>query len=142
MFYNRLKTRALLSGGLPSFILRIQKHEFERQLFSLHTFYVGIMRDWTRRTRVLFVRKEAFTGSGTIDSIVALDDLQEHERKLCIENNWYCKIVFSKLMRFLPSVPVQDTSAAVQNPLALHGASVSIAEARQIEGLAHAKIIT
>lgn len=142
MFYNCLKTRALLSDEPPSFILRIQKDELERQLFSLHTFYVGIRRDWSRGTRVLFVRKDAFTGSGTIDRVVALDDLEEYERKLCIENNWYAKLTFARLARFLPAVPVQDTPAAGQNPLALHGATISNAEALQIEGLAPARIIS
>jgi hypothetical protein len=130
-----------VSGEPPSFILRVQKDELERQLFSLRTFYVGIKRNWSRETRVLFVRKDAFICSGVIDRVIALDDLQEHERKLCIENNWYAKMVFSKLARFLPAVPLRETPAAGQNPLVLHGASIPSLEALQIERLAPAKII-
>ncbi len=131
-----------MSDEPPSYILRIQKDDLERQLFSLHTFYVGIRRDWSRGTRVLFVRRDAFTGSGTIDRVVALDDLEERERRLCLENNWYGKIIFAKLARFLYAVPVQDTPTAGQNPLMLHGAIISSSEALRIEGLASARIIS
>jgi hypothetical protein len=126
----------------PSYILRIQKDELERQLFGRRSFYVGIRRDWSRGTRVLFVKKDAFAGSGVVDQFVAMDALEEPERKLCLENNWYGKIVFEKLARFVPAVPVQDTSAAGQNPLALHGASISDSEALQIEESASARIIS
>jgi hypothetical protein len=71
-----------------------------------------------------------------------MDGLEEWERKLCAENNWYGKIAFSRLTRFLPAVPVQDTPAASQNPLALHGASISNSEAMQIEESASARIIS
>jgi hypothetical protein len=130
-----------VSDERPSYILRI-KDELERQLLASRSIYVGITRDWLPGTRVLFVKKDAFFGSGVIDRFVAIDDLQEPERKLCIEKNWYAKIIFERLARFLPSVPVQDTPAAGQNPLALHGTSISSYEALQIEGLANAKIIT
>jgi hypothetical protein len=126
----------------PSYILRIQNDELERQLFGRRAFYVGITRDWSRGTRVLFVRKDAFAGSGVIDRFIATDGLEEWERKLCAENNWYGKIVFSRLTRLLPAVPVQDTPAAGQNPLALHGASISNSEAVQIEESASARIIS
>ena len=131
-----------MSEGPPSFILRIQKDEMERQLFNLHTFYIGIKRDWSRRARVLFVRKDAFTGSGIIGSIIGLNDLEEPERKLFIENNWYAKLVFSRLARFLPPVPINDTPVAGQNPLTLHCASIAGSELLRIEGLAPAKIIS
>jgi hypothetical protein len=130
-----------VSDERTSYILRI-KDELERQLLANRSIYVGITRDWLPRTRVLFVKNDAFSGSGIIDRFVAIDDLQEPERKLCIENNWYVKIVFERLARFVPPVPVQDTPAANQNRLSLHGASISSSEALQIEGLANAKIIT
>ncbi|MEM3094549.1 MAG: hypothetical protein QXX64_02805 [Nitrososphaera sp.] len=136
------QNKSLVSEEPSSFILKIQNDELERRLFVAHSFYVSIKRDWMRGTHMLFVRKDAFIGSGTIDRIVMLDDLQEEEeKKMCIKNNWYAKIIFSKLARFLPTVPVQDTLAAAQNPLALHGASISGPEALQIEILARAKII-
>ena len=130
-----------MSDEPPSYILRIQKAELEKRLFSLRTFYVGIRRDWSHETQVLFIRKDAFIGSGVIERIVALDGMEDWERKLCLENNWYCKIVFSKLTRFQPVVSVKDTPAAAQNPSLLHGASISRSYARQIERLVPARII-
>jgi hypothetical protein len=132
----------MLSRELPGFILRIKKDGLERQLFSLHALYVVIRRDWMRGARVLFVKKEAFIGSGTVDRVVPKEDLQGQEKQLCINNNWYGKIVFSRLTRFLPAVPVQETPTAGRNPLALHGASIPLSEALQIEKLAHARIIS
>ena len=126
-----------------SYILRIHRDELEeRQLFSRRAFYVSVRRDWSRGTKVLFVRKDAFIGSGVIDRFVGIDGLEELEKKLCLENNWYGKIVFAMLARFVPSVPVQDTPVAGQNPIALHGASMPGSDALQIERLAHARIMS
>lgn len=126
-----------------SYILRIHRDELEeRQLFSRRAFYVSVRRDWSRGTKVLFVRKDAFIGSGVIDRFVGIDGLEELEKKLCLENNWYGKIVFAMLARFVPSVPVQDTPVAGQNPIALHGASMPGPDALQIERLAHARIMS
>ena len=131
----------MVSDEPPSYILRI-KDELERQLLARRSIYVRINRDWSRGAVVLFVKKDAFAGSGVIDRFVEIDDLQEPERKLCMENNWYGKIVFERLARFVPAIPVQDTPVAGQNPLALHGASISSPEALQIEGSASARIIS
>ena len=126
-----------------SYILRIHRDELEeRQLFSRRAFYVSVRRDWSRGTKVLFVRKDAFIGSGVIDRFVGIDGLEELEKKLCLENNWYGEIVFAMLARFVPSVPVQDTPVAGQNPIALHGASMPGPDALQIERLAHARIMS
>lgn len=124
------------------YILRIQKDELERQLFGRRSFYVGIRRDWSRGTRVLFVKKDGFAGSGVIDRFVAGYELEEPERKLCTENNWYGKIVFERLARFVPAVPVQDTPVAGHNPLALHGAAIPGSDALKIEESASARIIS
>lgn len=125
------------------YVLRIQREELEeRQLFSRRVFYVRVRRDWSRGTKVLFVRKDAFVGSGVIDRFVGIDGLEEPEQKLCIENNWYGKIIFLMLARFVPPVPVQTTPAADQNPHALHGASMPGPDILRVEGLAPAKIIS
>jgi hypothetical protein len=125
-----------------SYILKIQRDELERQLFGRHTFYVNISRGWSHGMVVLFVKKDMFIGSGVIDRFVGLDGIEEgEEKRLCIENNWYGKIVFARLSRFVPPVPVQDTPAANQNPLALHGAKLSKEVAAKIEQMATGKII-
>lgn len=131
-----------MSDEPPSYILRIQRDELERQLFGRRAFYVSVNRDWSQGTLVLFVKKDAFVGSGVIDRFIAIDALEEWEKKLCVENNWYGKIVFAKLARFIPAVPVQDTPAAGQNPLALHGTSIPSSEALRVQGLASSKIIS
>ena len=125
------------------YVLRIHRDELEeRQLFSRRVFYVSVRREWSRGTKVLFVRKDAFIGSGVIDRFVGIDGLEEPEQKLCIENNWYGKIVFALLARFVPPVPVQNTPAADRNPLTLHGASMPGTDVLQVERLASARIIS
>jgi hypothetical protein len=130
-----------MSDELPCFILKIQKDEIEKWLFSMRFLYVSIKRQWTRGTRVLFVRKDLFVAAGTIDKVIALDELEESERKLCIENNWYEKITFSKVARFIPSLPILGTPLEKQNPLVIHGSSISSNEASRIEAMASGKII-
>lgn len=131
-----------MSDEPSSYILRISRDELQRKLYTKYSFYVGIKRNWSRGARVLFVKKDAFIGSGIIDRFVARDTMEEEwEKKMCDENNWYGKIEFSKLIRFQPPVPVHNTSVVGQNPITLHGASIPINYAKEIERLAIAKII-
>jgi len=127
---------------LSSYILRVQRDELERQLFGRRAFYVNISRDWSRGTIALFVKKDAFIGSGIVDTLVGTDAMDEWEKKLCIENNWYGKVLFARLARFVPAVPLRDTPAAGRNPLALHGASMPSQDAAKIERMAAGRIIS
>ena len=132
-----------MSSQPAAYILRIARDEVERQLYVRKSFYVGIRRDWSRGSKVLFVRKaESFIGSAVLDRIAALDELDEDEKKLCFENNWYGKMLFAKVTRFHPHVPVRDTVIAGQNTLVLHGAEISIEDASKIEALASSRITT
>lgn len=124
---------------MDSYILRLQRDEHERQLCAKRSLYVGIRRDWGRGTQILFAKKDTFIGSGVIDRIIDLDDMNEDEKKLCLENNWYAKIAFGKLVQFYPPVPVQDTPARGLNQLALHGAEM---DASAVVALAKSKITT
>lgn len=129
------------------YILRIPRDDIERQLYIRHSLYVGIRREWSQGVKVLFLRKvgsddDMFIGSGIIDKIVVLDNLAEYEKKLCLENNWYGKLLFRMISRFRPYVSVKDTSAARDNPHILHGAIVSTANLMAIEKLVHARIIS
>jgi hypothetical protein len=129
-----------------AYILRISRDDLERQLYLRRSLYVGIRRDWSYGSKVLFVRKagtaDVFTGSGTIDRIVTVDELDKQERKTCLENNWYGKIFFSRLAKFHPPVMMQDTPASGINPLTLHGSTISPEEIARIEALARTKIMT
>jgi hypothetical protein len=124
-----------------NYILRIQREDLERQLYSQRILYVSIKRDWLRNTNLLFIKKATFIGSGTIDRFISMSGLSEDEKKICLENNYYGKIEFAKLVRFYPSVALEDTSVAGQNILGLHGASLLHSDALQIERLARARLI-
>ena len=129
------------------YILRIPRYDVERQLYVKHALYVGIRRDWSSGTKVLFIRKsesgdDVFIGSGLIHEIVILDRLAEYEKKLCLENNWYCKLIFRTITQFHPTVPITSTSAAHDNPHTLHGAIVSTANLAAIEKLVQVRIIS
>ena len=123
------------------YILRIQREELDRQLFGQRIHYVSIKRNWLRNTKLLFLRKTVFTGSGIIDRFVSLGELTDNEKKTCLENNCYGRIEFAKLVRFYPAIAVEDTSVAGQNTLGLHGASLLHSDGLQIERLARARLI-
>jgi len=128
------------------YILRIPRDDAERQLYARHSLYVGIRREWSYGKRVLFVRKvekdDAFIGTGIIEKIIMLDDLTEREKQLCLENNWYSKLLFGMVSRFRPSVAVKDTPTAGEKPRKVQGAIVSTANFLAIEKLARAKIMS
>ena len=124
-----------------SYILRIQRDELERQLYAQRILYVNIKRDWLRNAKLLFVRKAEFIGSGIIDRFVSFSELKEDGKKICLENNYYGKIEFAKLVRFYPAVAVEDTTLARQNHLALHGSSIPHFDAINIEQLARSRLI-
>lgn len=128
-----------------SYILRIPRDDVETKLYAKRSLYVGIRREWLYHTRVLFVRKigsdDAFIGSAVIDKILLLDELAEQEKRHCLKNNWYGKLLFGVVTRFRTPVPIKDTPAAGENPLVLHGAIVSNANFLAIEKLARSKII-
>jgi hypothetical protein len=132
----------MVDSEAASYILRIQRDELERQLYGQRILYVSIKRDWLRSTKLLFVRKAAFIGSGIIDRFVSLGELGEEEKKICFQSNCYGRIEFARLVRFYPAVAIADTSIAGQNILGLHGASLPPSTALQIEKLARSRLMT
>ena len=130
----------------PAYIIRIARDDIEKHLYIRHSIYVGIRRDWSRGTKILFIRKsaidDAFIGYGIVDKIIVADMLAEEKRKLCHQNNWYGELIFTRLTRFRPAVPVKNTPAAGENPLVLHGAIVSGANFSEIEKQALAKVVS
>ena len=125
-----------------SYIFKIQKDDIEIQLYVQRILYVSIKRDWLPNTKLLFMKKAAFIGSGIIDRFVSLGELGEEEKKICFQNNCYGRIEFARLVRFYPAVAVVDTSIAGQNILGLHGVSLPPSIALQIEKLARARLMT
>lgn len=131
----------MIDSEATSYILRVQREELERQLSAQRILYVNIKRDWLPNTKLLFVKKTEFIGSGIIDRFVSFNELREDEKKICLENNYYGKIEFAKLVRFYPAVVVQATTLAGQNHLALHGSTLPRSDAIQIEKLARSRLI-
>jgi len=130
-----------MAGRLAeSYILRVHKEEIERELYGRRNLYVNIKRNWLSNTKLLFIKRAVFIGSGIIDKFVPATELLEDEKKVCIKDNHYGKIEFAKLVRFYPSVPVEKTSVAGQNTLGLHGASLLRSDALQIERLAKTRL--
>jgi len=131
----------MVGSEAASYIVRIQRDELERQLYGQRILYVSIKRNWLRNTKLLFIRTAAFIGSGIIDRFVSPGELREDEKKICLENNCYGKIEFARLVRFYPTVAVEDTPVAGQNTLGLHGASLLRSDVLQIERLARVRLI-
>ncbi len=124
-----------------NYILRLQGDNVERQLYSQRILYVSIKREWLRNTNLLFIKKAAFIGSGTIERFISIGGLTEAEKKLCLENNYYGKIELAKLIRFFPALAIEDTPIRGQNLLALHGASMPRSDALNIERLVRSRLI-
>jgi hypothetical protein len=124
-----------------SYILQIKSDDPERKLYGQRILYVSIKRKWVRNTNLLFIKKAAFIGSGIIDMFISLSELREDEKKICLENNYYGKIKLAKLTRFYPALPVGDTPIRGHNPLALHGMSMPLSDALQIERLVQSRLI-
>lgn len=127
--------------GPPSFALRIREGQ-ERQLRVRRDLYVGIRRDWSRGSKIVLVKKgpsgDSVIGIGTVESIAELGGMGDAEKKLCVENNWYGKMIFSQVARLHPPVPVSATELAGVQPALLHGHTVS--DVSRIESMS-AKII-
>ena len=132
----------MVDRDAASYIFKILKDDIEIQLYVQRILYVSIKRDWLPNTKLLFVKKAAFIGSGIIDRFVSFGELGEEEKKICFQNNCYGRIEFARLVRFYPAVAVVDTSIAGQNILGLHGASLPPSIAHQIEKLARARLMT
>lgn len=125
-----------------AYILRLGSEDAESRLFARRWMYIGVKRGWEPGTKVLFERKsEGFTGSAVVARIQLLAELGEAERELCLQKNWYAKLLFGTLARFHPPVPLKSTPIAAKDPLALHGAETSQETIGAIEDLAKFRII-
>jgi hypothetical protein len=128
-----------------AYILRV-KEEQERTLYVRRELHVGIRRDWARGAKILLVKKNAsgdlVVGSAVLEKIVELGALDADEKELCLKNNWYGKMVFSMLAKFLKPVAILDTPLAGKPPALLHGLALSECEFLAIESAAGSRIIT
>jgi hypothetical protein len=133
-------------GLSPAYILRV-KDDQEHLLYARQSLYVGIRRNWSTGSKILLIKRSSqgdyiIIGSATLENIVELDALSKAERKLCIENNWYGKMIFVMLGRFLPAIPIAKTLLAGKPHALLHGLALTCDELSAIENSAESRIIT
>ena len=135
--------------GDINYIIRISRDEFANKIYGKRIYYVGIRRNWSKNSTLVFIKKvnsrdDAFIGTGIIDRVLELDELEYSEKKVCIQNNWYKKIIFRRLVRFIPPVLVKDTSIIfwIQKAPLLHGHEIRDSDISKIQSLTNVKIIS
>ena len=127
-----------------SFVLRVKNHERGR-LYARRELYIGIRRQWQKGSRIFFASRmdaDVLIGSGVFEKIIELDAMDEEEHRFCLQNNWYGKIVFDRVERFLPPLPIRETPLAECRPALLHGINVSEDHAAKIDTLVSSRIIS
>lgn len=128
---------------MESFVLRVKDQEW--RLYSRRELYVGIRRDWEKGSRLFFVGKtsaDELIGAGIFENIVELDSMDDKERQFCLQNNWYGRMTFERVERFLPPIPILDTPLAATRPALLHGLEVTEGQAAEIERLVASRIVS
>ena len=83
-----------------------------------------------------------FVGSGIIDRIVNPDKLNSSEKMFCVKNNYYQKIIFGQLTKYIPEINVELIIRGNWKSVAmLHGARLSGPEVENIECLSRVSIV-
>ncbi|HIE18264.1 TPA: hypothetical protein EYP75_00915 [Candidatus Bathyarchaeota archaeon] len=100
-----------------SYILRISREEWYRQVFSIKKYFPGVPRKWESGGIIFLARKaekaDSLIGYGVIGKFVKKDLLPEDRRKECEKMGWKGAIVFSELYRIEPPVPIKETILSV-----------------------------
>ncbi|MFQ5941102.1 MAG: hypothetical protein ACE5KA_05320 [Nitrososphaerales archaeon] len=131
---------------MNDYILRIEKDDLEKQIFSLKSYYSGVERELERGSTIFLLKEtesgDAFVGYGIIKNITTLENMSEEEKDTCTNNNWNKKLSFGKLVRFEPPLLVTDTvvsklgdKGALQN-----GAQISQSDKLSVTKKAKVKI--
>ena len=96
-----------------SFILRITREEWFKQVFTIMKYYPGIVRRWEPDGLIFLARRtdkgDSFVGYGVIKEFIKREDLSEHERLECEKMGWKGAIIFKELYRFDPPLPIRET---------------------------------
>jgi hypothetical protein len=130
-------------------MVKISRTELVNQIYWRRVYYSKLKRDWAKGSKIVFLTKtgdsdETFVGLGKIKIIYELSAVDADERKDYIKNNYYSKIVFGTMVRFLPAIvtrPMNFSSfSKTERPL-LDGAYLSDSEVSIIEALAKIAII-
>jgi hypothetical protein len=130
-------------------IVKISRTVLVNQIYWKRVYYTKLRRDWAKGSKIVFITKrgdseEAFVGLGKIKIIYELSALDVDERKDYVKNNYYSKIVFGTMVRFLPAIVTHrmkfTSFSKTEHPL-LDGAYLSDSEVSMIEALAIIAII-
>jgi hypothetical protein len=133
-----------------NYVIRISKLTSANKLYWNRAYYAKLSRNWMQGSKLIFLTKtpssyDGFIGLGKIEMIYELSELEQGERKICIENNCYSKIVFGKMVKFIPAVLIKNFQligfGKIATPL-LDGAHISESELSKIERLANIITIT
>ncbi|HYY49805.1 MAG TPA: hypothetical protein VE643_02950 [Nitrososphaeraceae archaeon] len=134
---------------MSNYMVKISRTELVNRIYWTRVYYSKLKRDWAKGSKIVFLTKsvdsdEAFVGLGKIKIIYELSAVDADERKDYIKNNYYSKIVFGTMVRFLPAIvtrPMNFSSfSKTERPL-LDGAYLSDSEVSIIEALAKIVII-
>ncbi len=130
--------------------MKITRTGLVNQIYWKRIYYAKLRRDWAKGSKIVFIAKtenseEAFVGLGKIKIIYGLSGLDVHESKDFLKNNYYSKIVFDTIVRFLPEIVLTHrmrftSSSKTEHPL-LDGAYLSDSEVSMIESLAKITIV-
>jgi hypothetical protein len=130
------------------FITSISREDVLNKIYSERKYFVELRRDWSRGLRLIFMRKTSttdysFIGSGIITGIVNPDRLNPYEKALCIKNNYYGKITFAQLTKYIPGINVKLIVRRNWKSFALlHGAYLSSSEVKNIDYLSKESIVS
>lgn len=96
-----------------SFILRITREEWFKQVFLIKKYFPGISRRWEPNSVILLVRKaengDSFVGYGVLDEFVKREMLPDEKRAKCETMGWKGVLVFKELYKFEPPLKIKDT---------------------------------
>jgi len=96
-----------------SYVLRISREEWYRQVFSIKKYFPGVPRKWEPGGTIFLARRtekgDSLVGYGVIEKFVKRNLLPEDRRRECEEMGWKGAIVFSELYRFDPPIPIKET---------------------------------
>ena len=140
-----------MTNNNNNYIIRVPKYISLNQIYWKRIYYPKLRRNWCQGSKLVFLTKsetsdEVLLGLGKIERIVELSDLEVAEKKICTDNNYYSKIIFGTMARFIPPLPVKDSGresfsfSKISGP-SLDGINISDSELTKIEHLANIVVI-
>ncbi len=132
---------------MSNYIFRIAKEEWVESVFNKRVYYTAMKRKFENNTKILFVKRgydgDSLIGYGIIADVLEVGELDDKERAFCLENNWFKKIIFKKMIKFEPAIAIKDTEIArwPQRGALLHGAPISEWQLEDVINLSKVRIV-